>query len=545
MKVNIKEKITNFKLMLKKLFEKYPLTLILIYLVTFIWAIFMDTDFVRKEWFQKILMFAIVWAPGSFFAENFLEKGKKRIGTYVVTAVISYIFVHFAFLDKFEDTLIKWLVCYISSLVAGSAFLIIKKSEKDFSEYVLKVAINVVKASFVYGIIALGIAMILWIFDVLIWDITSQYIGNIEILIFGIFYSTEIIYSLINLDEEVNKFFKNLVKFVLMPLLISAFAIIYLYIIKILLLRDIPKNQIFRIATALFVVGGFIWTTMNYFKEEGTIYKISTKLPIIFSPFILLQIYTMGIRIVKNGVTPLRYAGMVFVLFEICYILVYILKKEKIQNLILVADVLLIITILVPGINAFDVSDFSQINNLKILNQKTDLNDQDKAKINGAYYYLKDTKKGKKYIKDNLSQDQIDQIKQFNTSNSNNYRYRDYEYIYLNKKNNININGYNYLTTVESLNNDNKNFEKAFTDVKFRNNDNNTVVSANLTNKVKEYIKIYENEGKDKLEKYFEEHSEIQIDQNKKLVLYNFSIRYGETENEIDYYNIRAYLMER
>ncbi len=545
MKFNLKNKFINFKEMLKKLFEKYPLTLILIYLVTFIWAFFMDTDFVREEWFQKILMFAIVWAPGSFFAENFLEKGKKRIGTYVVTAVISYIFVHFAFLDKFEDTLIKWLVCYISSLVAGSAFLIIKKSEKDFSEYVLKVAINVVKASFVYGIIALGIAMILWIFDVLIWDITSQYIGNIEILIFGIFYSTEIIYSLINLDEEVNKFFKNLVKFVLMPLLISAFAIIYLYIIKILLLRDIPTNQIFRIPTPLFVVCGFIWTTMNYFKEEGTIYKISTKLPIIFSPFILLQIYTMGIRIVKNGVTPLRYAGMVFVLFEICYILCYILKKEKIQNLILVADVLLIITILVPGINSFDVSDFSQISNLKILNQKTDLNDQDKAKINGAYYYLKDTKKGKNYIKDNLSQEQINQIKQFNTSNSNNYRYRDYEYIYLNKKNNINIKGYNYLTTVESLNNDNKNIEKAFIDVKFRNNDNNTIASANLTNLVKEYIKIYQNEGKDKLENYFEEHSEIQINQNRKLVLYNFSIRYGETENEIDYYNIRAYLMER
>ena len=128
--------------------------------------------------------------------------------------------------------------------------------------------------------------------------------------------------------------------------------------------------------------------------------------------FILLQIYTMGIRIVKNGVTPLRYDGMVFVLFEICYILCYILKKEKIKNLILVADVLLIITILVPGINAFDVSDFSQISNLKILNQKTDLNDQDKAKINGAYYYLKDTKKGKNYIKDNLSKEQINQIKQ-------------------------------------------------------------------------------------------------------------------------------------
>ena len=448
-------------------------------------------------------------------------------------------------MKEFEDTIIKWLVCYISSVVAGSAFLIIKKSEKEFSEYILKVAINIIKVSFVYGIISLGIAMILWIFDVLIWDITSQYIGNIEILILGFFYSTEIIYALINLDEEVNKFFKNLVKLVLMPLLICAFAIIYLYIVKILLLRDIPKNQIFRIATSLFVVGGFIWTVMNYFKEEGTIYKISTKLPIIFSPFILLQIYTMGIRIAKNGVTPLRYAGMVFVLFEICYILCYILKKEKIQNLILVADVLIIISILAPGINAFDVSDFSQINNLKIFSQKTDLTDQDKAKINGAYYYLKDTKKGKKYIKDNLSKEQENQIKNFGISNYKNNRYTDYEYISINKKNSININGYNYFTTVESLNNDDKNMEKTFSNVKFRNNDNNTAVSANLTNQVKEYIEIYKNDGKDKLEKYFEEHSEIQIDKNKKLVLYSFSIRYSETEDEIDYYYIKAYLMEK
>ena len=158
MKFNLKNKFIKFKEMLKKLFEKYPLTLILIYLVTVIWAIFMDTDFIRKEWFQKILMFAVIWTPGTFFAENFLEKGKKRIGTYAITAIISYLFVHFTFLDKFEDTLIKWLACYISSLAAGSAFLIIKKSEKEFSEYILKVAINIIKVSFVYGIISLGIA---------------------------------------------------------------------------------------------------------------------------------------------------------------------------------------------------------------------------------------------------------------------------------------------------------------------------------------------------------------------------------------------------
>ena len=407
MKVNIKEKIANFKLMLKKLFEKYPLTLTLIYTVSFLFAILMDTDLMDEEWIQKLFMFGTIWGISTFFAENVFEKGKKRIGLYVLTAIISYVFIHFAFINKYEDTVIKWLVCYISTMCAISLHSIIKKSEKDFPEYLLKVAINIAKSSFVYGILAIGVASILWVFDVLILDVTSKYIDNIEILIVGFFYSTKIIYSFINLDDDVNKFFKNLIKYVLMPLIITAFVIIYLYIIKIFALRDIPKNQIFRIATALFIVGGFIWTVMNYFKEEGLMYKISTKLPLIFSPFILLQIYTLGIRISKNGITPIRYAGIVFIIFEALYILCYVLKNKKIQNLIIIADALLIISVLVPIVNAFDVSIYSQIKNLNIYSQKSELTDEDKEKISGAYYYLQYTEKGKKYIKDNLNKEQI------------------------------------------------------------------------------------------------------------------------------------------
>ena len=372
MKFNIKDKITNFKLMLKKLFEKYPLTLTLIYIVSFLFAVLMDTDLMDEEWIQKLFMFGTIWGVGTFFAENVFEKGKKRIGLYVLTAIISYVFIHFAFINKYEDTVIKWLVCYIATMCAISLHSIIKKSEKDFPEYLLKVAINIAKSSFVYGVLAIGVASILWVFDVLILDVTSKYIDNIEILIVGFFYSTKIIYSFINLDDDVNKFFKNLIKYVLMPLIITAFVIIYLYIIKIFALRDIPKNQIYRIATALFIVGGFIWTVMNYFKEEGLMYKISTKLPLIFSPFILLQIYTLGIRILKNGITPIRYAGIVFIIFEVLYILYYIFKNKKIQNLIIIADALLIISVLVPIVNAFDVSIYSQIKNLNIYSQKSE-----------------------------------------------------------------------------------------------------------------------------------------------------------------------------
>ena len=544
MKISLKDNFINFKDMLKKLFEKYPVTLTLIYVVSFFFAILLDTGFMSEEWVQKLFMFGTIWGIGTFFAENVREKGKKRISLYVLTAVTSYVFIHFAFINKYEDILIKWLVCYIVTMCAISLYSIIQKSEKEFSEYVLKVAINIAKTTFVYGILAIGVAAILGIFDVLILNITSQYIGNIEVLIAGFFYSTKIIYSLINLDDDVNKFFKNLIKYVLMPLLIVAFAIIYMYILKILILRDMPQNTIFRIATSLFIVGGFIWTVMNYYKEEGTIYKISTKLPIIFSPFILLQIYTIGVRIVKNGITPLRYAGIVFIIFEICYILCYMLKNKKIQNLILVANVLLIISILIPGINAFDISDFSQINNLKIYIQKKELTEEDKVKISGAYYYLQDTENGKKYIKENLDKEQINDIKNLKTSTSYIDRY-NYEYINLENNNKLNVSGYNTVTKIEASSYDEENIKKAFSDVKFKDNENKNILKINLTEKFDEYINTYIEMGKDELEEYFKKNNEIQVNENQKIILENIYFSIDNLEENISHYGIEAYLLEK
>ena len=544
MKFNVKEKITNFKLMLKKLFEKYPLTLTLIYTVSFLFAILMDTDLMDEEWIQKLFMFGTIWGIGTFFAENVFEKGKKRIGLYFLTAIISYVFIHFVFINNYEDTVIKWLVCYIATMCAISLNSIIKKSEKDFSEYLLKVAINIAKSSFVYGILAIGVASILWIFDVLILDVTSKYIDNIEILIVGFFYSTKIIYSFINLDDDVNKFFKNLIKYVLMPLIITAFIIIYLYIIKIFALRDIPKNQIFRIATALFIVGGFIWTVMNYFKEEGLMYKISTKLPLVFSPFILLQIYTLGIRISKNGITPLRYAGIVFIIFEVCYILCYMFKNKKIQYLILFADAFLIISILIPGINAFDVSDYSQIKNLKLYSQKAELTDEDKEKISGAYYYLQYTEKGKKYIKDNLSKEQINDIKNLKTSKNNSIR-NNYEYINLQNNNKLDVFGYKTATKISASEYTEENIKKAFSEVKFKDDEYKNILKVNLTEKLQEYINIYKAKDEDELEKFFKTNNEIQVNENQKIIISNIYFRIDPTEEKINYYSIDAYLLEK
>ena len=55
MKISLKDKFINFKDMLKKLFEKYPVTLTLIYIVSFFFAILLDTGFMSEEWVQNYL----------------------------------------------------------------------------------------------------------------------------------------------------------------------------------------------------------------------------------------------------------------------------------------------------------------------------------------------------------------------------------------------------------------------------------------------------------------------------------------------------------
>ena len=159
MKFNIKEKLLSFKELIKKLFEKFPLTLAVTYTLTTILGLLLFSDLIGEEWFEKLIMFGFIWVPGVFFAENAFDKGKKRISVYILTGLITFIFVHLTFINEINETLVKWIGCYLTTLISGTIFIIIKKLKKDFSEYVLKIGINIIKTSLVYGIIAIGIAL--------------------------------------------------------------------------------------------------------------------------------------------------------------------------------------------------------------------------------------------------------------------------------------------------------------------------------------------------------------------------------------------------
>lgn len=545
--MQIKEKFKTIPQLVKKIFEKFPITMIAILLSTTFSAITLDTSFLEPKTIENIMSFVLYFASGSFLAEALFEKDNtKRNLSYIASAIISVILVIIHNI-KFSTQSIENLVwkisfCYVLTLGILSIYTIFKKTKKDFKEYLLKVFINMTKTSVIYIILSIGISIVSAIFVYLIWEkIGYTLVLRLEIFLLGFYYIPKLIYSLVDVDGEVNGFFKGLIKYVLTTLVIISFAIIYVYILKILILRDMPKNQIFRILSALFIIGMPIWTMMQHFQEESILDKISSKLPIAFIPFVFLQIYTIGIRISENGFTPLRYICVALILFEIVYILIYLFKRERLEILLLTIDAIAIISLIIPGVNMFSISNISQAQALKMLKNKSDYTEKEKERISGAYIYLNDSEDGKKYINKILNSEDINKIKSFN--NMNDTKYSRTTYISANIKNSkVNVEGYTTLYQINSYDYDNI---ETFNGIELKYTDSNESIKVNLQKEFKRYIDVYLDLGEEGLDDYFENHNEIQIENNKKLIIKSFYLKYDEDSKLIKNYSIQGYLLEK
>ena len=116
--------------------------------------------------------------------------------------------------------------------------------------------------------------------------------------------------------------------------------------------------------------------------------RIAERLPWLFIPLIFLQIYSVGIRIWQFGVTPQRYFAIIWLVVEMIYLCLYFRGPEKMQKIFPVCIVISGIIWAMPGVNAYDMSFYSQIHNLELVRAKDDLNTAEKEKVSGAYRYL-------------------------------------------------------------------------------------------------------------------------------------------------------------
>ncbi len=369
---------------------------------------------------EKIIFVCSVWIAGNILVESLWKKTaeetrknkKKWLSGYGVTCLIAIVFQIAA--DKFAAGNVEKrdvtnlifeniLYFYIACTVLLTVYVLIRQQRLDMPHCIGRILFALLRAAGVYLVLNIAVILIVKIIDSLLFHMKVWRVETyIQLLLSALAYFPTCLLAVSDTSEDNAAFTKKFVSYVLLPCVWIAMFVIYLYVVKIFVKQEVPSNEIFSICASLFAIGMPIWMMASGFVEEKTsrYAKLISITKYIYAPFILLEIYSMSVRVKAYGLTEQRYAAIMFILLQI----IYILWNRHYENLILVFVGCLFIGLLLPFGNASYLSYQSQKNRF-VKNQTSD-----KEVAAEAYDYLRGNAYGRRYIKTNLTEAEQDEL---------------------------------------------------------------------------------------------------------------------------------------
>ena len=367
-----------------------------------------------SKFLTSFAIIAVIAAINFFVVESYFKKKSARIYSYIIGFAIAGIFERFVHYNTFGTSIYRILIGYSIGAFLIGLFKVIKNSGLELSKYCTRAFKNLFGTGVIYGILVVGFILIMTIaISLLTSGRNYEPVMRAQIAIFGLFLVPATLLSITNTEGESSKFIEAVISFVLLPLTALATIIIYIYMLKILALRQIPQNSIYRIIAGLFVVAFPVWVMTYEYKQKNKFVEVFSKImPIAFIPLIGLQVYSIGARIGENGITPVRYMGVMFIIFEIIAIVLSIVNKRKyLTNAVLVAAVLMAISTILPVVNMEEISNYNQASRLKNAWREgesfTSLSSEEKATASSAYRYLLIQENSEKYLPKYLDKEEL------------------------------------------------------------------------------------------------------------------------------------------
>lgn len=490
----------------KNNFKTFPATMGLFYLVSVVYLIFGNKFNGFLDDFYSILSITIF---GTIFSEVIFKRYRLHKFVCIVGSMIVAIFFN-RFLYCFnKEAVMRIIITYCIAMGGFAVFKLYIDSKLDFREFILNIFSKIFYNGIIYLVIVVGCIIICTLFYELFAIKGYSYYALKSIIVpLGIFYIPEILRNMAKVNEiTIDKFFRGLVLYLLVPLVYCAIGIMYLYICKILIMRDMPKNIVGRSLIIMFCFVTLVYFLAHKFKNEG-IGKFANVLPLVFSPLMLLEIFSIGIRVYEFGVTPLRYFAILFLVLEIIiYALIYI-KKGRFLGGALVTVIILTFIFLISDFSYINVCRWSQENVIKKYANGEKVN---VLSVQGAYEYLIEDGEGEKFINKTLSKEQIDYLKSDEIVSK--WKNRKYLYYTSNDDEVLNIGNYNKLKKIYNKGDeDSKEMKKIIDQLK----DYSEEELKEYINKVKVF-KIKDNED------FYFTYLNIAFDDNKKIDYYNYS----------------------
>ncbi len=406
------------------------------------------------------------------------------------------------------DIFYRFFWVYIAVCMISAWYFMYKKSGESFESYSVKAFLGSLKALAVYVVVAIGFLCIIWVFDSLI--VSFDYAATVELLIAALVGYPALLVGLSKMGENMARFSKVMVGYVFTGLLAVAAVIVYVYLLKIIFTWTFPSNEAYTITTSLFATG-LVVITMAQGCTEGGLLKVLKISPLFFAPFIVVQIMCLAMRIGQYGITTRRYLGIMFIVFEVIYLIYYVYRLRKQEGiggfLFPIALVLVVIYYLVPGINVYAAITGSQkgvvMKYVVAAASGNEINSQEKAKAKSAYRQIENNgnAEGLRFLKElEEKYPDIDFGDELGTSDSYYYEdtfENDKEIYAYNDVDVIDVSRYKNLAVISThADDDGGEIDVTRFELKASNGQETSVVGyADLSFMVKELEAAYDNDG--------------------------------------------------
>ena len=386
----IKKLLENLKTDYQDYWKNHLITNIFL-LIAIVLIIFND----ESETSYKLITMSLSTAMFTLFTECFT---KKRNIPYVISIVLGILIGTFA--DNSDYTRIIMGILLTTPL--GIIYLMMKNSKMPSDKYITQAFTNLLKVGIIGAIINIGIMLILALFSGLIYELEYTVFAKIEaIIIIAYFIPTGII-SLEKKEEENARFIYVLNNYVLLPLVTTATAIIYLYILKLIMTLKLPDTSIFGMLAALLIFGIPTVLMVLSYEEKNTFNKIADKLRYLFIPLLILQTYAITLRIKEFSFTDSRYAAVMLLIIGISAVVLLIKEKKNFKLVLIPTIILILIATIPPYINMEEFPNYMQIKRLtKIMPKGTkfeDLTPEKKQQVISIRNYVTNTKYYPEYL---------------------------------------------------------------------------------------------------------------------------------------------------
>ncbi len=396
--------------------RRFPLVILAGALATFAACQMVEND--ANKIFEKIFMVSVLAMPFLVAAQIFGESRnweKSKIWV-LLTVVAGFLSIYFWMLDpqakNFEEIQMPRyfaLLAVAHLAVTFTPFLHRREPTADFWEFNKQIFANWLTGFALGAVIFLGLAGAIAAVDNLFeLHISENNYARLFFLVAGIFhpsYFLSLFPTDFEFDETENLFptiFKNLCKFILIPIIGLYFLILYAFSAKILFTWQLPTGWVSSLVLGFAVVGILTWL-LNFMlpkTDGGTIVNRFKKwFWWILLPMIFLLFVAVAHRILEYGITePRFFVAHLGAWLLLCAVFFVFIKSEDIKFIPLSLAAFLLVGVFGP-FSAFESAKRSQKKELQKLLEKNGLWENGKAKPGDTTLENKDSWKIKSALR--------------------------------------------------------------------------------------------------------------------------------------------------